>query len=105
MWPFRSAMERIAMLREIRKPAPPMWQIPAEPPARQPDHGKIYVYPETADHTVSIRIMGLGHFALSRKAAFSFARQIEGAADALGPEPKAADESVDVPIGDGDGNE
>jgi hypothetical protein len=98
-WPFRSTRDRIAELRELRRPAPETaWPWSTQEPPRQlePDHGSVYVSADAKRHLVSIRIIGLGYFDMSRTAAFALAKKIEGAADALGPEPTKADVAVDI---------
>jgi hypothetical protein len=67
-------------------------------PTMQPDEGpRIGVAAQFAEHCVRVDVEGLGHFTMARKTAFAFARQVEGAADALGPEPPAPKgEGIDI---------
>lgn len=101
-WPFRSTRERIEELQRARQTASTAHDILVEIP---PVAGAFHVSAEFSEHRVRIDVDRLGFFTMSANTAFNFARQIEGAAEALGPEPANVDESVDVPIEEGDGDE
>ena len=97
-WPlWRSTGDHIARLRALFRPAPPPPPplsaiVQVEPAENQP----IRVSANFSEHRVRVDVDRLGHFTLSRRTAFSFAKQVEGAADALGPEPPAPAEGIDI---------
>lgn len=92
MWGFRSTRQRVEELRKQQAVADAAAQVAKwaneQPPVR--------VSADFSEHHVRVDVDGLGFFTLSAKTAFAFAKQVEGAADALGPEPAKRDESVDI---------
>jgi hypothetical protein len=87
-WPFRSTGDHIAELQKLRG------ATVAEAPSAY-DGGDIRVSADLSSNNVRVDV-GLFHFTMSRKTAFEFAKQVDGAADALGPDSSKVDESIDL---------
>jgi len=94
---FRSTGDHIARLRAWWSPSPrPQPAVVEVEPLVDVDELAIRVSSEFTDHCVRV-VVGTFPFTLSRKMAFEFAKQVEGAADALGPEPPASKEvAIDI---------
>jgi hypothetical protein len=61
-----------------------------------PDGYDIIVSADFSARAVRVDVAGL-FFTMAPRVAFAFAKQVEGAADALGPEPPPAkDEAIDI---------
>jgi len=87
---FRSTGDHLARMRGKAPVASVAVDVPRH------ELPEINVSADFSRRIVRVDVGGVCEFTLDQKTAVNFAKQIDGAADALGPEPVKKDEAVDI---------